>query len=106
VKPGSDLAVITHTVNRDTSALTNQDAVTVWGGKRDIRKNDTQNGLHQIRNFVERHSKTNVLVVNAPNRFDLEVHSCVNYEVKAFSRKLDKHMKSFHNATTVEVTSD
>ena len=47
-----------------------------------------------------------VLVVNAPNRFDLETHSYVNYEVNAFNRKLDKHMTSFQNATTVEVTSD
>jgi len=41
-----------------------------------------------------------------PNRFDLGAHSCVNYEVNAVNRKLDKHMKSFQNATTVEVTSD
>jgi hypothetical protein len=57
MKPVSDLAVIMHTVNRDTSALTNQDAVIIWGGTRDIRINDTQNGLHQIRNFVKRHSE-------------------------------------------------
>jgi hypothetical protein len=56
------------------------------------------------KNFVERHSQTEVLVVNVPNRFDLGEHSCVNYEVKVFNRKLDKHMKSFQNAATVEVT--
>ena len=55
---------------------------------------------------MERHSHTNILVVNVPNRFDLGAHSCVNYEVNAVNRKLDKHMKSFQNATTVEVTSD
>jgi len=55
---------------------------------------------------VERHSQNNVLVVNVPNRFDLEAYSCVNDEVKAFNRKLDKHTKSFQNATTVNVTSD
>jgi hypothetical protein len=44
--------------------------------------------------------------VNAPNRFDLGAHSCVKYEVNAFNRKLDKHIKRFQNATTVEVTSD
>jgi hypothetical protein len=49
---------------------------------------------------VKRHSEINVLVVNAPNKFDLGAHSCVNYEVKAFNRKSDKHMKSFHNAST------
>ena len=55
---------------------------------------------------MERHSQTNVQVVNVPNRFDLEAHSFVNYEVNTFNRKLYKYMKSFQNATTVEVTSD
>jgi len=72
VKPGSDLAAITHTINRDTGALTKQDAVAVWGGIGDISRNESQKGLGQIRKFVERHSQTNVLVVNVPNRFDVE----------------------------------
>ena len=95
-----------HTVNRDICTLTKQDDVVVWGGIRDISRNDSQKGLCQIRNFVERHSQTNVLIVNVPNRYDLEARSCVNYEVNAFNRKLDKHMKSFQNAAAVEVTSD
>jgi hypothetical protein len=66
MKPGSDIAVITHTVSGDTSVLTNQDAVIILGGTRDIIRIDTQNGLCQI-NFMERHSETNVLVVNEPN---------------------------------------
>ena len=106
VKPGSDLAAITHTVNRDTGALTKHDAVAVWGGIRDISGNESQKGLCQMRNLMERRSQTNVLVVNVPNRFDVETHCCVNYEVNAFNRKLDKHMKSFQNVNTVEVTSD
>jgi len=62
--------------------------------------------LKKIRNFVERHNQANVVVVNVLNRFDLETHSCVNYAVNAFNRKFDKHMKSFQNAATIEVTSD
>ena len=81
VKPGSDLTAITHTVNRDTGALTKHDAVAVWGGITDKSRNETQKGLCQIRNFVEKHSQTNVLVMNVPNRFDLGAHSCANYEV-------------------------
>jgi len=69
-------------------------------------KNETKNCLCQIKNFVERHSKTEVLVVNVPNRLEFGAHSCVNCEVTAFNRKLDKSMKSFQNAATEEVTSD
>ena len=106
MKPGSDLAAITHTLNKDTGALTKHDSVVVWGGIRDVSRNETQKDLCQLRNFMEMHSHTNVLVVNVPNRFDLGTHSCVNYEVKAFNRKLVKHTKSSQNAATVEVTSD
>ena len=57
VKPGSNLAVITHTVNKGTGALTKHDVVVVWGGTRNISRNETQRGLSQIRNFVEKHSQ-------------------------------------------------
>jgi lysophospholipase L1-like esterase len=95
-----------HTFNRDTGTLTKQDAVVVWGGIIDISRKENKKGLCQIRNFVERHSQTDVLVVYVPNRFDLGAHSCVNYDINTFNRKLDKHMKCFQNATTLEVTSD
>ena len=39
VKPGSDLAAIMSTVNRDIGALTKHDAVVVWAGIRDISRN-------------------------------------------------------------------
>jgi hypothetical protein len=80
--------------------------IVVWGGTRDISRNESQKGLGQLRKFMERHSQTNVMAVNVPNRFDLEAHSCVNQEVKAFNRKLDKHIKNFQHAPTVKVTSD
>jgi len=61
VKSGSDLAAITNTVKRESNTLTKQDAVIVWGGIRDIRRNESQKGLRQLRNFVEKHNQTNVL---------------------------------------------
>jgi hypothetical protein len=62
VKPGSDLAVITHTANRDISTLIKQDFVVLSGGTRDVGRNESQKGLCKMRNFVERHIHTNVLV--------------------------------------------
>jgi hypothetical protein len=63
-------------------------------------------GLTQIRNFVRKNSNTNVMVLNLPNRQDLEATSCVNQEVKDFNRKLCKHMKFFDYASSVEVKFD
>ena len=56
--------------------------VVVWGGTRDVSRNETQRALNQIRNFVEKHSQTNILVMSVRHRFDLEAYSCVNSEVK------------------------
>jgi hypothetical protein len=106
IKTGSHLVAIMYTVNRDTGALTKQNAVVIWGGIRDISRNESQKGLCQLRNFVERHIQTNVLVVNVPNIFDLEAHSCVSYEVNGFNRKLNIREKSFQNAAIIDVTSD
>ena len=56
VKPGSNLASVTHTVNKDTGALTKHDVVVIWGGTRDTSKNEMQRGLNQIRKSVEKQS--------------------------------------------------
>ena len=96
MKPGSDLAAIMNTVNSETNTLTKQDAVIVWGGIRDISRNESQKGLRQLRNFVEMHAQTNVLVA----------HYCFNYEVYTFNRKLGKHMKNFQHTSAIEFTSN
>ena len=59
----------------------------MWGGIWDVVRYETEKGLHQIKNFVENHKQTNV-IVSAPCRYDLEQKSCVNDEVKVYNRKL------------------
>jgi len=83
-----------------------KDVVVVWGGTRDVGRNETEIGLHQIRNFVENHKQTNVIVLSVPCRHDLESNSCVNDEVKVYNRKLKKHLKVFDNTCVLEVDTD
>jgi hypothetical protein len=45
---------------------------------------------------VQNRRNTNVAIMNAPPRFDLDESSCVNEEVKVFNRKLKKLMKVHH----------
>ena len=45
------------------------------------------------------HSKTNILVLELPDRYDLNTNSCINREGNVFKRKLSNYMK----ALTVEV---
>jgi hypothetical protein len=59
-----------------------------------------------MRNFVRINKNTNIMVMNLPNRQDLDATSCVNQEIKVFNRKLGKYMKNFDHASSVEVKFD
>lgn len=106
VKPGSDLTAILGSDTKEAKGFTKIDVVVVWGSTKDVSINESEKGLTQIRNFVRKNSNTNVMVMNLPNRQDLEATSCVNQEVKVFNRKLCKHMKFFDYASSVEVKFD
>jgi hypothetical protein len=80
--------------------------VIVWGSTKDISRNESTKGLSQIRNFVRINKNTNIMVLNLPNRQDLDATSCLNQEIKVFNRKLGKYMKSFDHASSVEVKFD
>jgi stress-induced morphogen len=67
-------------------------------------KNETDNDLSQIQTFVKKHSKTNILVLELPDRYDLNTHSSVNRDRKIYS-KLSKYMKAFEYALAVEVNN-
>jgi hypothetical protein len=82
-----------------------EDVVVIWGGTRDIGRNEVKKALQQIRKFVQNHNQTNVIVMSAPYRHDLDSDSCVNKEVTVYNRKLKKHLKVFDNTQIVEVDS-
>ena len=88
VKPGATLQNIVNTSPETTGKLTKKDVIIVWGGTRDIGRNESVKGLLQIRNFVDKLKQTNTIVMSAPHRNDLEPNSCVNEEVKVYNRKL------------------
>jgi hypothetical protein len=55
-----------------------KDAVVVCGGTWDIAKNATKKGPERTVKFVKENNHTNVVVMKAPNRYDLAVSSCVS----------------------------
>jgi hypothetical protein len=72
----------------EISKLTKKDVIVVWGGTYDIAKNVTKKGLEYMVKFVKQNSRTNIMIMKAPHRHDLNVSSCVNDEVNWFNRKL------------------
>jgi RNase H-fold protein (predicted Holliday junction resolvase) len=105
VKPRSYLATALNTAKKDTEELTKNDVV-VREGTKDVGNNETQKGLHQIKNLVENHNQTNIIVMGITHRYDLLINSCVNNEIKVFNRKLRKQLKAFDNASLIEVHSE
>jgi lysophospholipase L1-like esterase len=100
------MGTLTSSMTEDTKRLTNNDAIVFWGGANDVSKNNSQDGLKHMTNFVKRNSHTNVIIMSVPHRHDLPVWSCVNNEVKAFNRKLVKLMKPYKHTTVVKVDLD
>jgi hypothetical protein len=53
---------------RDVKGFTKHDTVVMWGGTKDVSRNETNNCLTLLRNFVKENSHTNIVVMNLPDR--------------------------------------
>jgi len=67
-----------------------------------LEKNNSQEAIRHLCNFVEKRQKVNIVVMSAPPRYDLIPSSCVNNEVVRFNRQLNKRMKTFNNVKILE----
>jgi hypothetical protein len=77
----------------------------MWGGARDVAKNEDEHGLRQMKKVVSNMNHTNLVIITGQHRHDLHESSCVNNAIKTFNRKLTKHMKAFDNHHVVDVES-
>jgi len=106
VKPGADMETIVGTSIKSVKKLTKKDTVVVWGGTRDVGRNEAAKGLHQLKNFVEQNNQTNFIAIGVPHRYDLDLKSCVNEEVKVYNRELKECLKTCENTEIIEIDSN
>jgi hypothetical protein len=92
VKPNADLDITTSTETLEIKTLVKNDVI-VYGGALDIARDKNTRGLLSIQQFIQKCEHTNVLILNAPIRFDLSASSCVKKEVIHFNRKMIKLIK-------------
>jgi hypothetical protein len=53
IKPGADLMTVTKTVKKEVTVLTKNYVIVIWGGIRDISKNEATSGLnHSKKTFL------------------------------------------------------
>jgi hypothetical protein len=95
VNSGADIEVILGSNEKEIGNLTNDDFLIIWGGVKEVCKNEAQKSIKQIREFVRSNLNTNVIVINLPYRRDLVEQSCVNKEIDNYNRRLGKHLKGF-----------
>jgi hypothetical protein len=105
VKPGASAESIVKS-NVNLRKWTQDDFCIIWGGTHDVSKNETNKGLRSLKDFMNKHNQTNVIVMGVPQRYDLERSSCVNQEVKVFNRKLKNYMRVYKNSQVIEIDSD
>jgi hypothetical protein len=59
--------------------------VILWGGTNDISRNNTNEALKNLSNFMNANKKVNIILISSPLRHDLLLSSCVNNEVAKFN---------------------
>jgi len=106
ISPGTRVNTVTTSAIRDIQQLSKQDVVVVWGGLKDVGKNESKKGINRIQRFVETNKHTNIILMEVPHRHDLKQESCVNKEVKKYNSRIRKHMKVHENAEVLHVNLD
>ena len=95
VNPSTGLEVITKSAKEELDHMTQKDAVIVCGGANNISKNESIKGLKHVTKFVQNRRNTNVIIMKAPHRFDLDESSCVNKDKNVFNKK--KKMERYNH---------
>jgi hypothetical protein len=88
VKPGSDLKSLLDSANSTVGVLTPNDVIVICGGSNDLNHNNVRPAINCIRDFLDRHNQTNVIIANVPIRHDLPYHSLTNKRIRSYNFEL------------------
>jgi hypothetical protein len=106
VYPGAGINMISTSVGADIKQLSKQDVIIVWGGSRDVGKNESKQGINRLQGFIETNKHTNIILMEVPHRYDLMRESCVNKETQRFNNKLREYMEKYEHVTVLQVNMD
>ena len=83
--------------------LTKNDLLIFYGGTRDVSRNEANNGLKALKALAHRTTDTNVILLEAPHRYDLSPSSCVNTEVTRFNKRLHSLATTFNHVKVLSI---
>jgi hypothetical protein len=99
VYPGAGINVISTSVEEEIKQLSNQDVIIIWGGSRDVGKNESKPDIDRLKRLIETNKHTNIILMEVPHKYDLIRESCVNKETQSFNNQLRKCMESYEHVT-------
>ena len=105
-KPNANINGITSSSDSSLANLTKQDMIIFCGGTRDISRNESKSGLSVLQEFAQRTGNTNVILLEAPIRYDLPLSSCVNAEVKLFNKRMRGLMIPFDHIKVMSISTE
>jgi hypothetical protein len=91
------------TAKNEVAALKNNDFLILWAGSNDINKNNMSEVRMGLVKFFDDHTGVNIILLNAPLRYDLITTSCVNREIVKFNRQIKKILKLYPNTRGLEI---
>jgi hypothetical protein len=77
IKPGAQMNEITKTAREEIETLKCKDVVILWEGTNDISRNNMNEALRYVSNFVNKNKEVNILLIKSPHRHDLILSLCL-----------------------------
>jgi hypothetical protein len=94
---------ILETAKNEVAALSNNDFLILWAGSNDINENNMSEARMGLVKFLDDHTGVNIILLNAPLRYDLISTSCVNREIFKFNRQIKKILKLYPNTRGLNI---
>jgi len=79
------------------------DVLVIWGGVKDIGRNNTVEAIEHVNKFMSNNIKMNIVLLNSPHRHDLRCTSCVNNEVINYNNRLKEAIRPYPNVHLLEI---
>ena len=95
ISPLSGMKDIKGSAKIKMTQLTREDMVVLWGGANDVARNKSMVGMKHILDLLINSTHTNVILLSVRHRHDQLNNSCVNREVKVFSKSLRNRFRCF-----------
>ena len=105
-KPNANIAAIISQTYLQVEDFTKEDIIIFLGGTNDISRNEAKKGLRVLEDFIQQTVNTNLILLDAPHRYDLSSKSCVNTEVKLYNRRLQSFAHTSTHVTILSVPTE